>query len=356
MMASHVYGVIPAGGAGSRLWPRSRQHSPKHALVLGESGQPLVADAYERLRPVVEQVFLLTEARQVTLLRGLVPQAEGIIAEPAARGTTNALGLAALTLLERDPEAVMVSTAADHVIGGLEAFHQAVRSAARIAQAARKLVTIGLSPRYAATGFGYIEAGDGIEVDGETAHRVARFVEKPDAATAVRYLEDGRHYWNLNLFCWRCDVFVQELSKHGPIHLDGLRRALDARRRGDEEEAAAIYNELPVEAIDYTVMEKTENLLMVPAAFDWADVGSWAELADLLHEDEAGNVVEGTPLLIDTHNSFISVPDKLVAVIGLSDLVVVDTADALLVCPKSRAQDVRKVVEQLKAAGWAQYL
>jgi mannose-1-phosphate guanylyltransferase len=353
-----LYAVIPAGGTGSRLWPRSRRRSPKHVLPLSGSGRPLLAEAYERVAPLAERVFVLTEERQVELISTLVPElpAEGMIVEPAARGTTNALALAAMTLLEQDPDAIMVSTAADHVIAGLPAFQAAVRSAAAIAEQSRHLVTIGLRPRFAATGFGYIEAGDDLMVGEEAAKRVVRFVEKPDAATAQAYLAGGRHYWNLNLFCWRCDVFVEELRRHGPEHHAGVAAVLAARRAGEESEAARLYEALPVEAVDYTVMERTDRLLLVPAAFEWADVGSWAELADLLHQDAAGNVVEGVPVLIDTRNSFISVPDKLVAVIGVSDLVVVDTEDALLVCPKSRAQDVKRVVEALGRDGLTRYL
>ncbi len=357
-LAPRLYAVVPAGGAGSRLWPRSRRRSPKHVLPLSGSGRPLVAEAYERVAPLARQVFVLTERRQVPLIQELVPEVgpDGLIVEPAARGTTNALGLAALTLLERDPDAVMVSTAADHVIGRLPAFQAAIRSAAVIAQQSRRLVTIGLEPRYAATGFGYIEAGPEVSVGGESANEVVRFVEKPDAATAGRYLESGRHLWNLNLFCWRCDVFAEELRRHGLVHYEGLRETVEARREGDEERAARTYEALPVEAVDYTVMERTDRLLVVPATFEWADVGSWSELADLLRQDESGNVVEGLQVLIDTRNSFISVPDKLVAVIGISDLVVVDTEDALLVCPKSRAQEVKRVVEILGRTGKTQYL
>src|SRR5439155_350505 len=158
------------------------------------------------------------------------------------------------------------------------------------------------------------------------------------------------------LFCWRCDAFVEELRRHGPAHHAGLVAALAARRAGDEAAAARLYEALPVDAVDYTVMERTDRLLLLPAAFEWADVGSWSELADLLHQDEDGNVVEGLPVMIDTKNSFISVPDKLVAVIGVSDLVVVDTEDALLVCPKSRAQEVKRVVEILGRTGKTRYL
>jgi mannose-1-phosphate guanylyltransferase len=345
-----LYAVIPAGGSGSRLWPRSRRSSPKHLLPLSGSGKPLLADSYERVAPLVRQVSVLTEERQVPLIEEAVPGLDraAMIVEPAARGTTNALGLAAMTLLDRDPEAVMISTAADHVIRGTEAFQSAVRRAATVAAVSGDLVTIGLPPRHPATGFGYIEAGDQVQVDGVDAYRVSRFTEKPPAAVAREYVASGRHYWNLNMFCWRCEAFLEELRRHGPEHHAGLLEVMAARRAGDEAAAARAYQALPVAAVDYTVMEKSSRLLLVPADFDWVDVGSWTELADLLETDQDGNVVDGgEAVLLDTKGSFVSAPGKLVAVIGLSDLIVVDTADALLVCARSRAQDVKKVVEAL---------
>jgi mannose-1-phosphate guanylyltransferase len=354
-----LYAVIPAGGAGSRLWPRSRRSSPKHLLPLSGTGKPLLTESYERIAPLVRQVSVLTEQRQVPLIEELIPELDrsSMIVEPAARGTTNALGLAAMTLLERDPQAVMISTAADHVIRGAEAYRSAVRRAATVAGTSGELVTIGLPPRYAATGFGYIEAGDPEKVDGEVAFRVRRFTEKPPAAVAEQYVASGRHYWNLNMFCWRCESFVEELRRHGPEHHAGLLKVIAARRAGDEAAAARAYEALPVAAVDYTVLEKTSHLLLVPAEFDWVDVGSWTELADMREPDADGNVVEeGEAVLLDTHNSFISAPGKLVAVVGMSDLVVVDTGDALLVCPRSRVQDVKKVVEALSEAGQTGYL
>jgi mannose-1-phosphate guanylyltransferase len=353
-----LYAVIPAGGAGSRLWPRSRRSSPKHVLPLSGTGKPLVRESYERIAPLVREVFLLTEERQVALLEDLVPGLDRsrMIVEPSARGTTNALGLAAMTLLEGDPDAIMISTAADHVIRDSDAYRDAVRSAAKVAAHSGELVTIGLPPRYPATGFGYIEAGEAVQVDGARALRVLRFTEKPPEETARRYLASGRHFWNLNMFCWRCRAFLEELRVHGPEHHAGLLEVMAARRAGDEAAAARAYEALPAEAVDYTVMEKTHRLLLVPAGFDWIDVGSWSELADLLQGDENGNVVEGSAILLDTRDAFISAPDKLVAVIGMEGVVVVETDDALLVCPKSRAQDVKKVVEALGRDGRTDYL
>jgi mannose-1-phosphate guanylyltransferase len=185
---------------------------------------------------------------------------------------------------------------------------------------------------------------------------VKRFVEKPPLARAREYVEDGRHFWNLSMFCFRCDVFLEELREHGPDHAAGLEKVMAARRARDEEKAARLYAKLPLQAVDYTVMERSRRLLMVPATFQWVDVGSWSELADLLRADAEGNVVEGVSVLIETRGSFISAPDKLVAVIGMEDVIVVDTEDALLVCPKSRAQDVKRVVETLSATRKTSYL
>jgi mannose-1-phosphate guanylyltransferase len=353
-----LHAVIPAGGSGTRLWPRSRRASPKHVLPLSGSGSALLRETYDRIAPLADEVHVLTEERQVPLIRQILPDldADHVIVEPAARGTTNALGLAVLTLLERTPDALMMSLPADHVVRGRAAYRRAVRQAAAAARATGDLVTVGLKPRYPATGFGYIEAGDELGVRGAAARRVVRFVEKPELERAERYVEAGNFYWNVAMFCWRLETFAGELQKHGPDHFRGLRKVVDARRRGDQAAADRIYRKLPIAAVDYTVMERTQRLLLVPGEFEWADVGSWSELADLLTADARGNVVEAERVLIDTEGCFISVPDKLVAAIGLKDLVIVDTPDALLVCPKDRAQDVKHVVEALSRLKKIQYL
>ena len=355
-MATHA--VIPAGGAGTRLWPRSRRSQPKHVLALTGTGRSLLQETVERVRPLADRVYVLTEAGQLPLVSGLVPELgrRGLIVEPAARGTANALGLAALTLLEEDPDAVMVSLAADHVVSGARAFATAVRRAVAAARGGERLVTIGLRPRYPATGYGYVKVGEEIRVGRGTARRVLEFVEKPDAKTAAAYVRSGSHYWNLSMFCWRADKFLAELGLHAPRHLRGLKRVMKARERGDEGEAARIYSNLPSEAVDYAVMEKTRDLVLVPAEFRWNDVGSWAELHEILDQDREGNVLEGDAALIDTSDCYLSSPGKLIAAIGLHEMVVVDTPDALLICPKSRAQDVKRVVAALERAGKIRYL
>jgi mannose-1-phosphate guanylyltransferase/mannose-6-phosphate isomerase len=347
--------VIPAGGAGTRLWPRSRTLTPKHVLPFAEKRRPLLRATYERARGVADEVFVLTEARQGEIVREVLPKLspDHLILEPSARGTTNAYGLAALTLAEKMPDAVMIALPADHIVHGADEIKRAVRTAVAAAATTDSLVTVGLKPTFPSTGLGYIYA-PGRASKGVLS--VRKFVEKPNAARASRFLREGGYYWNLAWFSWRIQVFLEELERHAPRRLAGLRKIVAARAAGDEAAAAAAYRRLPVEVIDRSVMEKTDRLLLVPASFDWADIGSWAELGDRIHADAKGNSVEGEAILVDTTGSLVFGDRRLVAAIGLEDMIIVDSEDALLVVPRSRAQDVRKVVDALKRARKTKYL
>lgn len=350
-----TFAVIPAGGAGTRLWPRSRRSTPKHVLPLGEHRRPLLRETYERARAVADEVFVLTEVRQKDIITAVLPEVDAghLILEPSARGTTNAYGLAALALAERDPEAVMLAMPADHVVHGGPSVKAAVRAAIKAAATNDSLVTVGLKPKFPSTGLGYIHA-PGRATSGTV--RVKRFIEKPDLATARRFLKAGGYYWNLAWFAWRLPVFIGQLEAHLPRRLATLRRVLAIRSAGDEAGAAQLYNRLSAEVVDRSVMEKTDRLLLVPGDFEWADIGSWAELGDRVHADARGNSVEGQAVLVDTHGSLVLGDRRLVAAIGLEDMIIVDTEDALLVCPRSRAQDVKKVVEALRRAHKTSYL
>jgi len=347
--------VIPAGGAGTRLWPRSRASRPKHVLPLGEHRMPLLRATYDRARSVADEVYVLTEVRQRELIQGVVPEVDDVhvILEPSARGTANAYGLAALTLLERSPDAVMIALPADHVVRGSAAAARAVKAAVKAASETASLVTVGLKPSFPSTGLGYIHA-PGRPKRGTL--RVKRFIEKPNAAAARRFVREGGYYWNLAWFSWRLSVFVEELGRHAPRHLAGLRKVLEARKANDEAAAAELYRKLPVEVVDRAVMERTDRLLLVPAAFDWADIGNWAELGARVHADARGNSVEGEAVLVDTTGSLVFGDHRLVAAIGLEDMIIVDSEDALLVVPRARAQDVRKVVDALRRARKTRYL
>ncbi len=354
-MKARTIAVIPAGGAGTRLWPRSRRATPKHVLPLGDGGRPLLRSTFERARAVADEVFVLTETAQREIVAAVLPEIDAghLILEPAARGTTNAYGLAALTLSRRAPGAVMLALPADHVVRGGAAVTRAVRAAVEAAGRGDALVTVGLKPSFPSTGLGYIHA-PGRARRGTIA--VDRFIEKPAAATARRFMRAGGYYWNLAWFAWRVDVFLEELERHAPRHAAGLRRVVAAREAGDEAAAAALYRRLPVEVVDRSVMEKTNRLLLVPADFEWADIGSWAELGDRVHADAKGNSVEGEAVLVDTTRSLVFGNRRLIAAIGLEDMIIVDSDDAVLVVPRSRAQDVRKVVEALKRSRKTKYL
>ncbi len=323
-MTRKRFALIPAGGAGTRLWPRSRRSTPKHALPLADHGRPLLRDAYDRVRGLVDQIFVVTEQTQRDVIQSVLPEidSEHLIVEPVARGTTNAYGLAAVTLSALDPDAVVISMAADHVVRGK-------------------------------AGLGYIRAR---RAGPAGTRRVEQFIEKPNLAAARRFVKTGGYYWNLAWFVWRPRVMTAEIGRHLPRRLAELTAVVAARQAGDEELAARLYSRLPVDVIDRTVLEKTDNLLLIPARFDWSDIGSWAELGDRVHADARGNSVEGEAVLVDTTGSLVFGGRRLVAAIGLEDMIIVDSEDAVLVVPRSRAQDVRKVVDALKRARKTRYL
>ena len=310
---------------------------------------------YDRATSLADEVFVLTEQRQRPIIEAVLPEVDRahLILEPQARGTTNAYGLASLLLAGRDPNTVMLMLPADHVVRGTAKIARAARTAVREADTKASLVTVGLKPKFPSTGLGYIYA-PGRMTDG--ALRVKRFIEKPGLAAAKRYMRAGSYYWNLAWFSWRIEVFIDELARHAPRHLAGLRKVVAAQKAGDESGAARLYGRLPVEVVDRSVMEKTDRLLLVPADFDWADIGNWSELGDRVRADDRGNSVVGESILVDTRGSLILGDRRLVAAIGLEDMIIVDSEDALLVVPRSRAQDVRKVVEALRRARKTRYL
>ncbi len=356
-MSRHV--VILAGGSGTRLWPRSREQHPKHLLTL-HGRHSLLQSTYERVRRLTPDVYVVTERSQVDSIASQLPDLaqDHYIIEPARRGTAPALGLAAFTIARGDPAATMISVHADHYLGEDEPdYLRTLEAEADWAESAGALVTVGLKPPYPSTAFGYIQIGERVEGPGrEPAYRVKAFVEKPDLKTAERYVRQGDHRWHLGLFSWSVNVLLDEMAKTAPQLRGGLARVGEAVRRGDERAAEAAYLALPTEAVDTAVLERTRNLLMVSAQFEWHDIGSWADLHDILEQDEAGNFVEGDHVLIDSRDCMIHSPRKLVAAVGLEGMVVIETEDAILICPKARSQDVRQIVERLKQMGKRQYL
>jgi len=352
---SKLYPVVLCGGAGSRLWPMSRQLLPKQFLPL-LSERTMLQETVERLRglagaepPTVvsnnEHRFLVAEQLRAI---GAPPRAQ--ILEPLGRNTAPAVAVAALALERKDPDSVMLVLPADHLIRDVETFHLAIGKAAAAARAGF-LVTFGVRPDHPATGYGYIEGGAPIE-DHDDVFRVARFVEKPDAATARKFVERGTFAWNSGMFVLGARRYLEELGRHAPAILAASRAAWEKAAtdldfvRLDEASFAAC----PADSIDYAVMEKTDAAAVVPVDIGWSDVGSWATLWEVGEKDASGNVLRGDVHVQAAENCYVRAEKRMVSVLGLSDAVVVETDDAVLVASKDEAQKVKDIVGRLDAA------
>lgn len=349
------YVVIMAGGRGERFWPQSRLRRPKQLLpIVGD--KPMLAQTLERLEGLVpmENIFVLTNAEQLEATREVCAAlpAEHIVGEPVGRDTAPAVGLAALLVQRQDPEAAFAMLPADAVIHDDAGLRSVLDSAFAAAEAEEALVTVGIRPQYAATGYGYIQQGKATgEFAGRPAYVVERFVEKPDEATAKEYLESGNYYWNAGMFIWRAGVIAKALAASAPDLANSLRAMGEALDKGEALESVLEreYPDLEKISIDYAVMEKAKNVLMVESAFDWDDVGEWPALERHCEKDEAGNVVRGRAVLQDARgNLVVNEGGHLTAVLGANDLIIVQTKDATLVCPKDRAQDIKQLVKELQ--------
>lgn len=356
------YAVILAGGSGTRLWPASNRQRPKQFLSVVDGGESLLAATARRLQAVCGDgnITVVTAADQVELVRADLPALApaDVFAEPSARNTAAALGLAAVHLVHRDPEAVMGAIPADQHIADEPAFAAAADRAFEIAAASDIIVTIGIVPTHPETGFGYLELGDD---RGDGSHRVERFVEKPDQARAETYLADGRYLWNGGMFFVKARYLLAQIAEHMPETHAGLTEIADALAEGGLERGAEVaaqaYPPLPKVSIDYGVMEKAANVACVRGAFGWNDVGSWDALATVREPDANGNTVWGTAVLHDASgNIVVGDPDRVIAVVGVSDLVVVQSDDKILVIPRERAQDVRAAVAELASNGLDRFL
>ncbi|MBU2546911.1 MAG: NTP transferase domain-containing protein [Proteobacteria bacterium] len=350
-----LYAVIMAGGSGTRFWPLSRAGRPKQLLGVCRP-EPMIRTTVDRVRPLVppERILVVTAGSHAQAVRSLLPDLppDNILVEPVGRNTAPCIGLAALVVRRRDPDGVMLVLPADHVIEKPAAFLNLARAGAGLAASREALVTLGVVPSYPETGFGYIETGaDAFEADGVRVLAVRRFHEKPDLDRARAYLASGRHFWNSGIFLWPARTILEWMARlltelHG--RLQTLVPSID---EPDFQTALdRTYPDLPAVSIDYGIMEKADGVLVIPADIGWNDVGSWSAAARYWPRVE-GNALQGTGLFIDAEDCAVYSPDKLVALIGVRDLVVVETPDALLVCHKDRDQDVRDLVEALKKKG-----
>lgn len=360
------FGVVMAGGGGTRFWPLSRKERPKQLLNL--SGKDLmVNETLDRLAGSVDRknMFIVTNVTQAELMkeetRGRM-QEDHILAEPAARNTAACIGYAAIEILKKYGDGVMCILPSDHFIKNEKEFNNIIDAAMLVAEQTDALVTIGINPDFPATGYGYIKAKPGSETPigdkcGKNYSIVEEFVEKPDLNTARKYLEEGCYSWNSGMFIWKASVILSYIQKLLPDVYVCLEKIGNAMNTAEERRVVEeVYPTIPKISIDYGIMERADHVLVISGEFGWNDIGSLDMLSIMKDADENGNVGYGEQLLIDTHNCIVYGTNKMIAAVGVSDLIVVQTEDAVLVCPKDRAQDVKAVVETLKEQGKEKYL
>jgi mannose-1-phosphate guanylyltransferase len=354
----HVHAVILAGGSGTRFWPASRRALPKQLLALaGATSETLIAATVRRLAPLIapSDVWVATSAALLEATAAALPQVPRahLLAEPVARNTAAPIGWAAATIARADLDAIIVVLPADHFITDEPEFRAVLERAIHTAEQGW-LTTIGVSPTRPDTGFGYIELG-GLLTGG--AHAVTHFVEKPDRARAEGFLAGGRHLWNAGMFVFRASVMLQSIGRHLPALAAGLGALDAAAAKGDEARVLGeVFPALPSISIDHGVMEKADRVAVVPGSFGWSDVGSWEASWELARHDAQGNALPEGTVAIDAANNLVSdlstgAKKRRFALLGVSDLVVVETDDAVLVMPRSRAQDVRAIVDELARRG-----
>ncbi len=352
-----MHAVIIAGGSGTRFWPKSRENLPKQLLNI--SGQEtLIQNTVGRISSIIsaENIWVITNEQHAfetcyQLKKMGFPPSQ-LLTEPIARNTAAAIGYSAKILSQRNPDAIMAVFPADHVITTIEPFLKLLKQAETIANE-NHLVTLGIKPNSPETGYGYIKQGKAIE---ENSFKVDRFIEKPNKLTAEKYLKEGSYYWNSGIFVWKVSTLLNEISLYLPKLHEQLEELTSntAPIKGKypyqklSESGKKIFHSLESVSIDHGVMEKSTNVAVLPAEIGWNDVGTWTSLAEISKNDSHGNVINGNVVSVENSDSIIQAENRLVAALGLKNIIVVDTPDALLVCAKERAQDIKKIVEKIK--------
>jgi len=353
--------VIMAGGSGTRFWPLSRSSRPKQFLPIA-TPRPMIVETVKRLLPLLpyESIYTISNRSQAAMIKTLVPGLPGshVLVEPMSRNTAASLILATAWIYRQDPGAVVFAIPADHLIARPGIFRRKLAAAAEAAAGNEAIVTFGIPPTFAATGFGYIQYSgrNALQVRSEIFRPVLRFKEKPSFQRAKAFLRQGRHAWNSGMFIWRADVFARKLERHAPDFYPFWRRILSALDKKNRAEITRVFQEIPATSIDYALMERARGVLMNDGDFGWSDIGSWVALADIWPKDEAGNSIRGESLVLDTRRCLIYSPHRMAALVGLDDIIVVDTKDALLICRRDRDQAVKQIIESLRKRGAKKYL
>jgi mannose-1-phosphate guanylyltransferase len=351
------YAVIMSGGRGTRLWPKSRKHRPKQVLRLNDK-KSLFQSATKRILPLFgyENILVATGQDHYKALHQQEPNIpkKNFIIEPEGKGTAPCIGLAAIHLMHRDPNAIMAVLTADHVIQKEKKFRQALAVSRTLAEKGN-LITLGIKPTQPSTGYGYIKQGNLInEINDFNIYNVDQFTEKPDAETAQTLLESQEYSWNSGMFIWRVDIIMREFKRQMPVLYSQL---MDLAKTSEYSTTLnKVWPKITKETIDYGIMENAQNVLVIPVEIGWSDIGSWSTFAELLTIDENKNSFMGNILSIDTSNTLAISDKRLITIIGLKNMVIVDTDDAILICPKNRSQEVREIVSKLEKEGKEQYL
>lgn len=341
-----------AGGRGERFWPKSRNTCPKQFLSLTSDGETMIQKTVNRLSSIVdaEDVFIVTNAAYTELVKEQLPDvpAENILAEPCARNTAPCIAFAAAVIGRKYDDAVMLVLPSDHLIGYENIYIKTLKKAVAVAEQGKNLVTVGITPTYPETGYGYINFG---EENGD-AYKVERFVEKPDLPTAKKYLSSGKYLWNSGMFVWKISSIMDNMRELMPDVYRGAVKIGESFGTPEFEDVlAGEFAAFPSESVDFGIMEKASDIYTLPGSFGWDDVGSWLAVERINETDENKNFISGDVITVDAERTTVCGGKRLIAAVGTEDLIIVDTDDVLLVCSKNNTQDVKKVIAQLKENG-----
>ncbi len=358
---SKNYCLIMAGGAGTRFWPRSRVAKPKQYLSLF-GDQSLIQESVQRFANFIpeESIYVVSAKSQQSVLESQTTNLpkQNMIYEPVGKNTLPAIGLAALFIAEKDPDGILIVSPSDHLIQNDELFRQTIESAALIAEKKNGIVTIGITPKFPATGYGYVQTAEEIQIGQSIkSFAVTQFVEKPNVEVATEYLKDGGFFWNSGIFIFKVSVFLESVKNFAPeLYADLIRIKEHIGADSYEEAVDRIYREVTSISIDYGILEKASNVFLVQGDFVWNDLGSWEEVYKYDQKDDNKNAITGEAIMIDTKNSYVYAPDSLVAVVGLEDVIVVQEGNTILVCKRDRAEDIKAVVGEITRRKLDQYL